>query len=128
MANKKFVLDKIARNVEQYGLTVTRGSAGEVLAAGLTVSYTDAVIQSPMGGVSDAASPFLGVGIANPGKIKVKGGAGQNTLAAILGSADDLTVFAVCARLANDVSVEAGDTATELASFRGHPDMLNVGE
>jgi len=128
MANKKFVLDKIARNLEQYGLSVARGSAGEVLAAGLTVSYVDASIQAPMGGVSDAASPFLGAGVQNPGKIKVKGGAGQNTLAAVLGSADDLTVFAVCSRLANDVVVEAGDTTAELLALRGHPDMLAVGE
>jgi len=128
MANNRFVLDKIARNLEQYGLTVTRGSAGQVLAAGLTVSYNDAVIQSPMGGVSDAVSPFLGVGIANPGKLKVKGGAGQNTLAAILGTADDVTVWSIVARFANDASIEAGDTATELLALRGHPDMLAVGE
>lgn len=128
MANKKFVQDKIARNLEQYGLAVTRGSAGEVLAAGLTVSYIDAVIQSPMGGVSDAASPFLGAGVQNPGKLKIKGAAGQNTLGAIFGTADDLTVLAVVTRFANDVVVEAGDTTAELAALRGHPDMLAVGE
>lgn len=128
MANKKFVQEKIARNLEQYGLAVTRGSAGEVLAAGLTVSYVDAVIQSPMGGVSDASSPFLGAGVQNPGKLKIKGAAGQNTLAAILGTADDLTVFAVCVRFANNVIVEAGDTTTQLAEFRGHPDLLATGE
>lgn len=128
MANGKFVLNKIARNLEQYGLTVTRGSADQVLVAGLTVSYVDASIQSPLGGVSDASSPFLGIGIGNPGKLKIKGAGGENTIAGIFVNASDLTVLAVCTRFANDVIVEAGDTATELAALRGHPDMLAVGE
>jgi hypothetical protein len=128
MANGKFILNKIARNLEQYGLVVARGSADQVLVAGLVVSYVDASIQSPMGGVSDASSPFLGIGIANPGKLKIKGAAGENAIADIFVDAADLNVLAVVARFANDVVVEAGDSAAELAVLRGHPDMLNVGE
>jgi len=99
-----------------------------VTAAGLTISYVDASIQSPMGGVSDASSPFLGIGIGNPGSIKVKGAAGENTIAGIFANASDLAVLACCVRFANDVVVEAGDTATELARLAGHPDLKMMGQ
>lgn len=127
MANKVQILDKIARNLEQLGMTVTRGSACEVVAQGLTVSYTDADIQSPMGGVDGDISPFLGIGVANPGQIKIKGDAGENTLAAIWTTSDKLQVLQQVAGHANDITVEAGDTATELAYLRGSADVLGLG-
>lgn len=127
MANPVQVLDKIKRNLDAVGVSATR-NATSVTAAGLTISYVDASIQSPMGGVSDASSPFLGIGIANPGSIKIKGAAGENTIAGIFVNSSDLAVLACCARFANDVIVEAGDTTTELARLAGHPDLKMMGQ
>ena len=128
MANKVPVLNKLARNLEQLGQVVSRGANAEVIASGLTVSYVDASIQSPMGGVSADSSPFLGMGIAAPGKLKIKGGAGENSIAAIFVAAGDLLVLSQCSKFANDVIVEAGDTATELARLAGHADLQMMGE
>lgn len=127
MSNPVQVLDKIKRNLDAVGVAATR-NATSVTAAGLTISYVDASIQSPMGGVNGDASPFLGIGIGNPGTLKVKGAAGENTIAAIFVSASDLAVLACCARFANDVVVEAGDTTTELARLAGHPDLKMMGQ
>lgn len=127
MANRKSILDKLHRNFQQIGLTSVRG-ASDVVVAGLTITYVDASIQSPMGGVSDASSPFLGIGVASPGVLKIKGAAGENALADIFVTADDLKVLAFCAHFANDVVVEAGDTATELARLPGTADLRMMGE
>jgi hypothetical protein len=81
-----------------------------------------------MGGINDASSPFLGIGIANPGKLKIKGAAGENTIAAIVDSSDNVKIVSVCTRMANDVIIEAGDTTTELSRVPGHPDLLNMGQ
>lgn len=69
MANSVQILDKIQRNCQQRGIAVSRPSAELLVAAGIEISYSAAVIDSPMGGISDAAAPFLGIGTANPGKI-----------------------------------------------------------
>lgn len=127
MSNPVQVLDKIKRNLDAVGVAATR-NATSVTAAGLTISYVDASIQSPMGGVSDASSPFLGIGIGNPGVLKIKGAAGENAINTIFAAAADLAVLACCTRFANDVVVEAGDTATELARLAGHPDLKMMGQ
>lgn len=127
MANSVQILDKIARNLNQLGVSAVRGGSS-VTAGGLTVSYVSASVQSPMGGVDKDASPFLGIGVAAPGKLKIKGAAGENTLAAVLDTADAVNVLAVCSRLANNVQVEAGDSATVLVELAGHADLLMVGE
>ena len=69
MANSVQILDKIQRNCQQRGIAVSRTSAEILVAGGITITYSAAEIDSPMGGISDAAAPFLGIGIANPGKI-----------------------------------------------------------
>lgn len=127
MSNPVQILDKIKRNLDAVGVAATR-NASSVTAAGLTISYVDASIQSPMGGVNGNSSPFLGMGIAAPGVLKIKGAAGENTIAGIFVAASDLAVLACCSRFANDVVVEAGDTATELARLAGHPDLKMMGE
>ena len=127
MANSVQILDKIARNLNQLGVAATRGSSS-VSAAGLTVSYVSASVQSPMGGIDKDASPFLGIGVAAPGKLKIKGAAGENSLAAVLDTAAAVNVLAVCARFANNVQVEAGDSAAVLVELAGHADLLMVGE
>lgn len=129
MANRKFVLDKLARNLQQLSIASTRGSAGEVFVTGsVSVSYVDASISSPMGGVSDASSPFLGAGVQAPGKLKIKGAAGENSIDTIFASLVDVTVLANCAKFANDIIVEAGDTTAELGRIAGHQDLLMMGE
>jgi hypothetical protein len=128
MANVRAVMDKLARNLQQLGQVVTRGSAYEVICDGVTVSYTLAQIQSPMGGVSDVASPFLGAGIAAPGSLKVKGDAGENSIAAIFTTAANLLVLSQASKFANDIVVEAGDTTAQLARLAGHADLLGMGE
>lgn len=130
MANKVQILDKIERNMKQrgYGSSVTRTSAESLDVAGLTVSYVEKDVSSPMGGVDDTQSPFLGVGTAAPGALKIKGDAGENTLAAVLGDAVDAVLLAECAGKANDIIVEAGDTTAELVRIAGHADVLGLGE
>lgn len=127
MSNPVQVLDKIKRNLDAVGVPATR-NATSVTAAGLTISYVDAVIQSPMGGVNGDASPFLGIGIGNPGSLKIKGAGGETSIALIFTTAADLAVLACCTRFANDVVVESGDSTAELARLAGHPDLKMIGQ
>ena len=131
MANKEQILDKVARNMKQRGHLAERvAQSVEVEKAGgdvLVVSYVDASIQSPMGGISDSASPFLGIGIAAPGKIKIKGAAGENSIAAIMDTLEAVALMAELAGYANDIILEAGDTSAELARVHGHESVLGLG-
>lgn len=131
MSNSVQILDKIARNMGQRGKTAERvGDTVEVTKTGgdiLTVSYVDASIQSPMGGVDDSVNPFLGIGTANPGKIKIKGEAGETSIATVMDTADALELLAECAGYANDIIVESGDDTTELARIHGHAHLVSLG-
>lgn len=126
MANSVQVLDKIKRNLDAVGVSATRGNT-TVTAAGLTISYVDASLQAPLGGVDGSSSPFLGIGIANPGVIKIKGATGENTIAGMFVNASDLAVLACCVRFANDVQIEGGD-GTDLGRLAGHPDLKAMGQ
>lgn len=128
MGNSQQILDKISRNLDQLNIDNARSADGvDVVVDSLVVSYDDADIQKPIGGVDGDVSPFLGLGIGNPGKIKIKGGAGENTLAAIWTSELRMRVLRVCSGHANDIIVEAGDTTDELARMPGHQDLLGMG-
>jgi hypothetical protein len=132
MANKDAVLEKVVRNMLQrgYANTVRSGDSVLVTKTGgdvLTVSYVDKAVQSPMGGVSAAASPFLGIGIAAPGSLKIKGAAAETTIAAIFDTVEALAVLNELAGFANDVVVESGGSTTELARLRGHETVLGLG-
>jgi len=133
MANDVQILDKIQRNLEQIGITVTRTNT-KVEAGNIKVQYEAADIQSPMGGVSDAASPFLGIGIANPGQIIVSGLLdADTTIAAIIVDDTDLRVLRVVSGHGNTIKVKAGRTddsilAADLAVLEGHVDMLGMGQ
>ncbi len=132
MANKRHVLDKLARNAEQLGLTVnSRGSAGEIVidngSNDLTISYVDASIQAPMGGVSDASAPYLGIGVAAPGKIKIKSSStAADAISDVIDSLVAAKVLAMCASLANNIVLENSD-ATFSGEIRGHSDLLGLG-
>lgn len=134
MANKEQILDKITRNMKQRGYSAERvGETCELTKAGgagdvLVVSYEDKEVQSPMGGVDDSQSPFLGIGIGAPGSIKIKGASGENTAADIFDDGDALALLAECAGKANDIIVEEGDTTDEVTRIAGHADLLGLGQ
>lgn len=132
MAMRKQVLDKIARNLEILGESVSRGSAGEVVvengSADVTIAYADASFSpSMMGGVDGSASPFLGIGIGNPGKITLRVASGD-TLADILATAKAIKCFAVCAAFANNIQLLGDDDGAVELEVRGHSDLIGMGE
>lgn len=131
MSQQKHILDKMARNLEMLGLTVTRSGVNVIVDNGsndLTLSYVDAVIMSPMGGISDAVSPYLGIGIANPGKLKIKSSStASDSIADVLDSVTAAKVFHTVAALCNNIILENSD-ATFSAEIRGHVDMIGVGQ
>ena len=127
MANANQILDKLYRNLSQLGVAGLSRGATSVTAAGLTITYVAASIQAPMGGIDGTVSPYLGIGVANPGTIQIKGAAGQNTIAAIFTSQDALNIVANACSFANDVAVQAGDTTTQLAYLAGHADLRSMG-
>ena len=137
MANSVQILNKIARAAEMAGLTVNSHTATAVIvddgADDILIQYENADIDSPMGGVSAAASPFLGIGTANPGYIVFsRNAAGNDTVATVFDTATAVKMFAICCGFANDVAVMDGNegvgTAAELARVAGIPDVVNVGQ
>ncbi len=133
MANDVQILDKIQRNLEQANITVAR-SGSKLEAGNIKVQYESAVIESPMGGIDDSSSPFLGIGIANPGRIIVSGLLdADSAIADIIADETDLRVLRVCTGFANTVAVKAGRTddsilAADLAVLEGHVDLLGMGQ
>lgn len=125
MANKKQLLDKIERNMKQrgYAADVSRPDADTLLVDGVTVSYVDKSIQSPMGGVDDATSPFLGVGIAAPGSLKLADTGAL--LAAVISSEARIALLAECGGKANDLVIEGSDGEIRIA---GQADVIGLGE
>ena len=131
MGNRQPILDKILRNMLQRGITAVR-SGDTVLVSktggdDLIVSYTDKVLASPIGGVSDAASPFLGIGVASPGTLKIKGAAAETTIALMFDTSEALVLLAEVSGYANDIVIERGDNTTELARIGGHEHLLGLG-
>lgn len=132
MANRSPILDKIVRNLLQRGYPNVVRSDDSVLVTKtggdvLTVTYVDKNIQSPMGGVSAAASPFLGIGVAAPGSLKIKGELAATTIAAIFDTVEALVLLNELAGFANDIIVESGGSTAELARIRGHESVLGLG-
>jgi len=133
MANKKAVLDKIARNLQMLGEDVRRGAANQVIvengSSDITIGYADAQFSpSMMGGVDGSASPFLGIGIGNPGKITMQVAA-ADALADVLATAKAIRSFAVCCAFANNIQLlDASTGAVVLQEVRGHVDLVGMGE
>jgi hypothetical protein len=121
MANAVQILDKIERNCKQLGLTTSRTSQDALVAEGMTISYTSAVIQSPMGGIDKAASPFLGIGIAAPGKIAI------DLAAADLDTRAKVQVLHVCAGHANSIVLSNAATSGVNGEIQGHADLHGMG-
>ncbi len=132
MAMKKQILDKLARDLEQLGMQVSRGTGNQVVvengSADVTLDYADAVFTpSMMGGVDGSVSPYLGIGVGNPGSIKFYVQS-ANTLTAAFATATAVKVFAQCAGFANDIQVMQADGTTLLLRVRGHADLIGMGE
>lgn len=133
MANSKQILAKLARNAKQVGLTVNSESQTAVVIENgsndLTISYVDASFSpAVVGGVDSSVSPYLGIGVGNPGKIKIKSAintAGDMT--DILDSEVAAKVLALCAAMANDIRLENSD-ASASADIRGHSDLIGLGQ
>ncbi len=125
------ILDKLARNLQQMGIAAARGATSVTITGAniASISLVDASVASPMGGVDGSVSPFLGIGVAAPCKIKLKGAATKNTVGAILASATDAKVLAACAHFANNILIEEGDAPhATLAEIPGHPDLIGLGQ
>lgn len=113
MANEKFILDKMQRNLEQMGVVVVRGAA-DITVGGVVVTLEDPEILKPMGGVDGSVSPFIGIGVANPNIIKLTGTVNTN---------DELILLAVCARFANTLNL-----VTNGVVIPGHADLIGMGQ
>jgi hypothetical protein len=132
MANSKQILVKIARNAGMVGLTVVSQTASTVVidngSNDLTISYVAASIQTPMGGVDSSVSPYLGIGIANPGKIQIKSAStAADNISDVIDSLVAAKVLALCAAFANDIRLENSD-ATFTGEIRGHADLIGMGQ
>jgi hypothetical protein len=133
MANSAAILQKLARNAKMLGLTVNSESQSAVVIENasndLTISYVAASYSpSVVGGVDGNVSPFLGIGVGNPGKVMIKSASSANdNMTDILDSAVAAKVLAMCAALANDIRLENSD-ASFSAEIRGHSDLLGLGQ
>jgi len=127
------ILHKLARNAKMLGLTVVSETSQAVVISNasnnLTISYVDAsMTPSVVGGVDDTVSPFLGIGTANPGKIKIKSSSTANdNMTDILDSAVAAQVLQMCSALANNIILENSD-ASFSAELRGHSDLIGMGQ
>lgn len=138
MANKEAIMDKIVRNMKQRGFSgATRTATGLQLQKSsgaadatkiLQVVYVDKSGNAPQIGVSDAVSPFLGIGVAAPGSIKIIGGTADTTLALTMDSIEALVLLSAISGMANDIVLEEGATNTEVGRIAGHSDVLGLGE
>ncbi len=132
MGNSVQILAKLARNAAQVGLTVNSQSASAVVIENgsndLTISYVAASIQAPMGGVDPQVSPFLGIGIGNPGKLLLKSSISTaDTIADVIDSVVAAKVLALMAAFANNILLENSDAAFS-AEIRGHEDLIGMGQ
>ncbi len=126
------IMAKIARNCEQLGLTVNSNSGSAVViengANDLTISYVAASIDLPMGGVSPASSPYLGVGVVAPGTLKLKSAStAADAITDVLDSVVAAKVFKVLVGMGNDILLENVD-ATFSATIRGHAELTGMGQ
>ena len=131
MANSKQILQKLAGNTRMLGLTVNSESQTAVVIENgsndLTISYVDASFSpSVVGGVDSSVSPYLGIGVSNPGKIKIKGAAGA-TFALTIDTIVAAKVLAMCAAMANDIQI-SGSGDQDLGVVRGHSDLIGLGQ
>lgn len=132
MGNSVQILAKLARNAAQVGLIVNSQSASAVVIENgsndLEISYVAASIASPQGGVDPSVSPYLGIGVGNPGKLKLKSAINSaGDITDVLDSIVAAKVLALMAGMANDIMLENSD-ASFSGDIRGHADLIGMGQ
>lgn len=138
MANKVQILDKVARNLAMLGIAYARDVEKLTVSNGsnnLVISYVDADIAAPLGGINGQVSPFLGMGIASPGSIKIEGAgvntAVQATVGELINSATAAKVLHLVSGFANSimlVNVNAGAGADLSVEIEGNVDLKMMGQ
>jgi hypothetical protein len=126
------ILNKVARNAALLGLTVVSNDGATVVVSNgsnnLSVSVVAASISSPMGGVDGTVSPFLGIGIANPGKLKLKSAISTaGTIADVLDGATAAKMLHMLGGFANNVVLENANAGFSL-ELRGTVDSIGLGQ
>ena len=124
MGNKVAILDKLKRNLDMRSISYVDSGSFIVVDTDWTISYEDASIQKPMGGIDDSSSPFLGIGIGNPGKIKIVDSA--NLLNVMIDSEVKQIVFAFVCSFANDKLLV--DSGANERVVPGHSDFNGLGQ
>ena len=117
MANKVQILAKIARDVQMLGLTVNSQSASAIVVENgsndLTITYADASIAAPMGGIDSTVSPYLGMGVVQPGKIQITGSivtkGSANTFADLMDTIIAGKVLCLCHGFGNNILLTKPD-------------------
>lgn len=132
MANSAAILHKLARNAKMLGLTVNSESQTAVVIENgsndLTISYENAVFNpSVVGGIDSTVSPFLGIGVGNPGRVAISG-ASASSVATLIDSLVAAKVLAMCAALANDIDLLQADGVSSLGVIRGQSDIIGLGQ
>jgi hypothetical protein len=160
MANITSISNKIARNAQILGLTVAAqgydsfGNAYVTITADtgtLSVYYLTAEIQYPMGGVNPMVSPYLGIGVANPGQLMlvssvsttgsmtdiINGPISAQLFQMISGMDNDIVLadsLTLSGRSATDSSIQGlppsvgGAAAAYWVRIRGDSDLLGMGQ
>lgn len=132
MANTAALLNKIARNAAQLGLTVNSNTGAAVVidnsSNDLTITCVDASIDAPMGGVANTGAPYLGIGVAAPCKIKVKSAStAADDFSDVIDSLVAAKVLHMLGGFANNILLENSD-ASYTAELRGDVDNLGLGQ
>jgi len=135
MANITSISQKIARNAQILGYTVSAqgfdafGNAYVTITADtgtLSVYYLTAAIQLPMGGVSNTVSPYLGIGVANPGQLLIASSVSTaGSMADIINGPISAQILQMCSGMDNDLvlansAVLSGRSSSD-SSIQGLP-------
>ena len=146
MANQVSIMAKLDRNAQVLGLTVsaqTYDSAGTYGSAGnpivqitdggntLTIGYLNASIQSPMGGVDPTVSPYLGIGVANPGVLTLTSSATGGAVSDVIDSATAAQVLQLMSGMANDILLADATTTVSaggICRLKGTADTITLGQ
>ena len=131
MGNSVQILAKLARNASELGLVVVSQSQTAVVISNgsnnLTLSYQTASIMSPMGGVDPQISPYLGIGIGNPGKLVLSGANSSGTVGSVIDSQVAAQVLQLMSGMANNI-ILADSSHNPICELRGDADLIMMGQ
>jgi hypothetical protein len=81
-----------------------------------------------MGGIDSSVSPYLGIGISNPGAIKMTSAIhAVGNIKDVIDGAIAAIIFHELCGFANNVILE-NDNASFSLTIQGHADLLNLGQ